>query len=306
MRRQEQFNYNKQEKGRIAPQRLQNVEDLTLQSDDDKRWSYERKKQKWSKQKVRAFLPGWENTWQGFTYASDYCAIRRKKEIDRTLDSIMKSGIVFLDVGCTEGMYVQKVARMQVFSVGMDLYKPFITRAKEKQKEHDVFCDFVIGDAQNLPFKTDSIGAVLCSEVLEHTEHYPTVMAELARICCGAIVVSVPLELNLLSQLGRIVTRKKLIPSARRRTHALNLPIYGHRNIFTKRSLLRDFRQVKMKDITTINAMSLRFLGMAWIPLRTNIVRRICDILRIFDVLPLSENFAATLIVLFKKHRARS
>lgn len=50
------------------------------------------------------------------------------------------------------------------------------------------------GDATNLPFPDDSIDLVVCLEVLEHIPEPERALAELARVCGGTTVMSVPRE----------------------------------------------------------------------------------------------------------------
>ena len=45
-----------------------------------------------------------------------------------------------------------------------------------------------------MPFEDDSFDLVLCLEVLEHVPEPGAALAELARVCCGRIVLSVPDE----------------------------------------------------------------------------------------------------------------
>ncbi|MGH9212347.1 MAG: class I SAM-dependent methyltransferase [Acidimicrobiales bacterium] len=54
--------------------------------------------------------------------------------------------------------------------------------------------DVVVGDAGMLPFPDDAADLVLCIEVLEHLPTVAPAVAELARVCGGRCVVSVPWE----------------------------------------------------------------------------------------------------------------
>jgi SAM-dependent methyltransferase len=70
-----------------------------------------------------------------------------------------------LDVGCGNGeLMINLRKRINVYSVGLELYLPYLHEAK-KRKSHD---DFILADARWLPIKPKSFDGVLCSQVLEH------------------------------------------------------------------------------------------------------------------------------------------
>ncbi|MGQ9719530.1 MAG: class I SAM-dependent methyltransferase [Nitrososphaerales archaeon] len=72
----------------------------------------------------------------------------------------------FLDVGCAEGYYISLVPTINsgVYCVGVDISPSYIKKARFRNRDSD----FVICDAESLPFRENSFGIVLCSEVLEH------------------------------------------------------------------------------------------------------------------------------------------
>lgn len=100
--------------------------------------------------------------------------------------------MTFADVGCAEGYYVKMVAKVQkgTFCVGADIARTYVERAKKNCDLSNV--DYVVCDVENLPFKTNSIDVVLCSEVLEHVFNYQSAIFELFRIGGKHLVVSFP------------------------------------------------------------------------------------------------------------------
>jgi len=70
-----------------------------------------------------------------------------------------------LDLGCSNGELMMNLRkRINVYSVGLELYLPYLQEAKNR-KSHD---DFILADAKWLPIKSKSFDGVLCSQVLEH------------------------------------------------------------------------------------------------------------------------------------------
>jgi 2-polyprenyl-3-methyl-5-hydroxy-6-metoxy-1,4-benzoquinol methylase len=100
--------------------------------------------------------------------------------------------ITFVDAGCAEGYYVKIVAEAQkeTFCVGVDIARTYVEKAKKICNLLNV--DYVVCDIENLPFKTESIDVVLCSEVLEHVFNYQNAIFELFRISGKYFVASFP------------------------------------------------------------------------------------------------------------------
>lgn len=53
----------------------------------------------------------------------------------------------------------------------------------------------VVGSAEALPFKSDSLGGILCTEVIQYVDHYEAMLAEFRRVLVpgGRILLSAPL-----------------------------------------------------------------------------------------------------------------
>ena len=79
--------------------------------------------------------------------------------------SLYRDAESVLDVGSGKAQPMELINKLKFFfSVGIDLYAPYIKECK-RQGIHD---DYVIGDACFLPFKRKSFDIVLCLQVVEH------------------------------------------------------------------------------------------------------------------------------------------
>lgn len=97
-----------------------------------------------------------------------------------------------LDAGCGEGHVSGWVAEAlpaaQITGVdgreeALEAYRARNPRARAQQ-----------GDLRTLPFPDGAFDAVVCTEVLEHLPEPPVVLRELARVCHGHLVLTVPHE----------------------------------------------------------------------------------------------------------------
>ena len=111
----------------------------------------------------------------------------------RALDDML-AGLAprrILEIGVGEGHVMSRVRERfpGVPLVGVDLPDDALS---DEWKEQGLPCMF--GDATTLPFPDDSFDLVLAIEVLEHVPGPERALAELARVCRGTLVASVPFE----------------------------------------------------------------------------------------------------------------
>jgi SAM-dependent methyltransferase len=105
-----------------------------------------------------------------------------------------------LDLGCGNGRHTLEAARFPVRVVGLDFSRDDLNAARFmyadlKQKgQAKGEADFILGDAQNLPFKDGAFDKALCTEVFEHIPDDRRGIAEFLRVTKhGApVAVSVP------------------------------------------------------------------------------------------------------------------
>lgn len=99
------------------------------------------------------------------------------------------SGVV-VDIGIGEGFALERMFPANTPAIGLEYRHDKALVASEKLPEVSV----VRGDAGVLPFPDASADLVTSIEVLEHLPGFEQAVAEMARICRGRLVVSVPWE----------------------------------------------------------------------------------------------------------------
>lgn len=105
-----------------------------------------------------------------------------------------RSGDRVLEVGCGAGHVLARFDGHE--RVGLDLSDTMLARAR---KRLGASVRLLRGSAEQLPFASGSFAVVLCTEVLEHTQHPDVVIRELMRVAApdGRVVVSIPNEGNI-------------------------------------------------------------------------------------------------------------
>lgn len=95
-----------------------------------------------------------------------------------------------LDVGCGEGFVLQALGPLATGAHAVDLSEDAVAVCRETNPGVQA----EVGSATDLRFDDDAFDVVVCLEVLEHLEEPPVAVAELARVCRGHLVLSVPWE----------------------------------------------------------------------------------------------------------------
>lgn len=106
-----------------------------------------------------------------------------------------------LDLGCGEGrhsLYAHHFSDAGLV-VGLDINIADVQQARERDRDFATTCappksHYMVADGAELPFTQDCFDVVICSEVLEHIEHYEAVLAEIERVLKpeGKLAISVP------------------------------------------------------------------------------------------------------------------
>ncbi len=130
-------------------------------------------------------------------YGSTNPVVRRLMAgFERTLDELFtraKPSSV-LDVGCGEGVlseqWAQRLGTGRV--VGVDLSDPKLEAEWSQRRRANL--EFRVMEAQRLQFAAGEFDLVAATEVLEHVPDPERVLAEMARVSGGHLLVSVPHE----------------------------------------------------------------------------------------------------------------
>jgi SAM-dependent methyltransferase len=109
--------------------------------------------------------------------------------LDRFLDRTAPTRI--FEIGIGEGIVTSRVIERfaGVPVIGLDLPDPELAA---QWQSRDLSCAF--GDAGALPFPDDAFDLALAIEVFEHLPDPAAALSELARVCAGSLIASVPFE----------------------------------------------------------------------------------------------------------------
>ena len=96
----------------------------------------------------------------------------------------------FLDVGCGNGIYTSWLAKKGGQAFGVDHNVPNLQWAK-REFPH---LHFAVSGGETLPFEDGAFGAVMCTEVLEHTQDDRATLREIRRVTRpgGYLILSTP------------------------------------------------------------------------------------------------------------------
>ncbi len=130
-------------------------------------------------------------------YGSTNPVVRRlMATFERTLDELFVQADPqsLLDVGCGEGVLVQKWAQRlgDKRVVGIDLDDPQLHAQWAQRTAPNL--EYRVMRAENLPFSDDAFDVATAIEVLEHVPDPEHTVAEMARVAGRWLIVSVPRE----------------------------------------------------------------------------------------------------------------
>ena len=112
----------------------------------------------------------------------------------------LESNQILLDMGCGEGRHsIGALLETPANVIGMDLSVQDLKIAKHRLNDFDLSdintsCTFGVGNINDIPIKSASLDAVMCSEVLEHVDSPEESIHELVRVLKpgGVMALSVP------------------------------------------------------------------------------------------------------------------
>lgn len=110
-----------------------------------------------------------------------------------------KAETKILEVGCGIGGFCIFASKETESVTGLDIGKTRINMANKLRKSSGKNVSFVVGDAQFLPFRDESLDIIICSETLEHVSNYRKAFRELVRVTrkLGHVIVTFPNNISL-------------------------------------------------------------------------------------------------------------
>ena len=130
-------------------------------------------------------------------YNSDLCVQRyfQRRRTNVIKDALgAGDGDVVLDIGCGSGVQLRALEiKNPKLLIGIDFNKNALIYAKNKMKDN---CEFLIADAQQLPFNDQTINKIICAEIIEHLNEPEKLISETKRVLNndGCIVITTPNE----------------------------------------------------------------------------------------------------------------
>lgn len=117
----------------------------------------------------------------------------RQEAVIKMLD--LKKGDKILDVGCGNARDLLLFAEIGAECVGADLSKGMLMESRKKVYQRnlrDIY--LVLCDGTNLPFRSEILDKVSCSEVVEHIPDYEKCIGEMARVLVrgGRLAITTP------------------------------------------------------------------------------------------------------------------
>ena len=142
------------------------------------------------------------------------------------------SGERILDLGCGTGLITRHVNCREI--IALDINQWAVKKAKSRL-EH---IKFVVGDAENLPFKSDSFDIIICTDVLEHLLNPKQSLQELHRVMkSGAKLIGTVPSKNIIWKYRKLLTT----------TCPVSEPFHNNYNISELKSLLANFSIIKIR-----------------------------------------------------------
>ena len=114
----------------------------------------------------------------------------RQLLVDKVFEDESDEVFTILDVGCGEGPFSNRILQRFIrcnLLVGIDISIEAI--AKAKQTSTDARAEYIVADAQFLPFKNATFDLTFSKDLLHHVDKQVSVLKEIKRVCNNNIII---------------------------------------------------------------------------------------------------------------------
>jgi len=174
-------------------------------------------------------------------------------------ETLKRNGIL-LDLGCGTGVTSYALQKLCNKIVGIDQAFSMAEKAKLSFSSAKIPLDFLQGDVEALPFKTDSADFVVCLGVISYLESGQKAILEIARVLKprGVVILSFHRELILREYLLSLYKNVKcLFPLNSSGNHQFR------RQRYSLETISRLFQKSKLKLIET-KVLDYNYLTISW------------------------------------------
>jgi len=102
-----------------------------------------------------------------------------------------------VDVGCGNGRYLYHFKRLKRtrLCVGLDMSRQSIHLANERLRKRGFHVGLLVGDCENMPFRTGAFDVVFSTDVIEHLPHPSKGTQEIVRVSEDKVIICTPNKL---------------------------------------------------------------------------------------------------------------
>ena len=106
-------------------------------------------------------------------------------------------GETLVDVGCGNGRYLLYFKRSKKikFCVGLDISKKSVHLVNERLRGNGFSVALVVGDAENMPFPSNTYDIAFSTDVIEHLPHPSKGIQEIVRVSKDKVIICTPNKL---------------------------------------------------------------------------------------------------------------
>ncbi len=125
-----------------------------------------------------------------------------KKRYQLATKYLSKGNNILLDIGCGFGWGTNSLSSVSKKIIGIDVSEDALRVAKARYKDPI----FIKSNAVKLPFRDQSIDAVIALEIIEHIENQKAFMSEVLRVLKqhATLILSTPNKRNLIARVANL------------------------------------------------------------------------------------------------------